>query len=254
MKERRFQVLLGNHLSDIFDQENGIVQGSVLNVTLFLVVINGLEPLTYSPKSTILLFADDAFLMCPDPDPRSRSRSKFMKCIQNQLQRTLNNIQNWSNKTGFSFSATKTSLVHFCRLRRAHQDPELYLNGERLPIHTELKFLGVTFDKALNWKPHIANLKKSVQPSLNLIRNLSQLKWNLDPTILLRLHNTLVLSKLDYGDTVYSSARASYLKTLDAIHHSGTRCAVGYYRTTPSITMIRDSGQLTLNEIRDQHV
>ena len=38
---------------------------------------------------------------------------------------------------------------------------------------------------------------------------------------------------MDYGCIVYGSARTSYLKTLDAIHHQGLRLCLGTFRTSP---------------------
>lgn len=40
MNNRKFKVSIGNHLSEWHEQENGVPQGSVLSVTLFLVAIN----------------------------------------------------------------------------------------------------------------------------------------------------------------------------------------------------------------------
>ena len=47
----------------------------------------------------------------------------------------------------------------------------------------------------------------------------------------LMLYRALVRSKLDYGSIVYSSARRSYLKTLDTIRNQGPRILLNTYRT-----------------------
>ena len=56
-------------------------------------------------------------------------RSKFVHIIERHLQRSLNKLQHWVDSNGFKFSATKTVSVHFCRLRKAHPDLHLLLNG-----------------------------------------------------------------------------------------------------------------------------
>ena len=43
---------------------------------------------------------------------------------------------------------------------------------------------------------------------------------------LLKLYRSLVRSKLDYGCFIYGSARTSYLRCLDCIHHLGLRLAL----------------------------
>ena len=40
LQNRQFQIRLGSHISDVFDQEMGVPQGSILSVTLFALKIN----------------------------------------------------------------------------------------------------------------------------------------------------------------------------------------------------------------------
>ena len=49
----------------------------------------------------------------------------------------------------------------------------------------------------------------------------------------LNLYRSLIRSKLDYGCIIYGSARKSYLKKLDTIHHQGLRLASGAFCTSP---------------------
>ena len=58
-------------------------------------------------------------------------------------------------------------------------------------------------------------------------------KWGADKITLLHLYRSLVRSKLDSGCIVYGSAKTSYLKALDAIHHQGLRLCMGAYWTSP---------------------
>ena len=48
--------------------------------------------------------------------------------------------------------------MHFCQLRKAHDDPVLTLDGQPIPVVEETKFLGVIFDKKLTFIPHIKKL------------------------------------------------------------------------------------------------
>ena len=109
--------------------------------------------------------------------------------------------------------------MHFCQLRKAHDDPVLTLDGTPIPVVEEIKFLGVIFDKKLTFIPHIKKLKAKCRKALNLLRVVAHTDWGADRKVLLHLYRTIVRSKLDYGSTVYGSARESYLKTLDTIHH-----------------------------------
>ena len=98
---------------------------------------------------------------------------------------------------------------HFCQQRRLHTDQVLKLYKVIIPVVPQAKFLGVIFDKKLNFKAHIDYLREKCQKSLNLLKVVSKLDWGTDTTVLLKLYRALVRSKLDYSCVVYSSARNS---------------------------------------------
>jgi len=52
LQNRQFQVRLGSHMSNVFKQEMGVPQGSILSVTLFALKIN-----SYCEKSHLVLSA-----------------------------------------------------------------------------------------------------------------------------------------------------------------------------------------------------
>ena len=115
--------------------------------------------------------------------------------------------------------------MHFCQLRKQHDDPVLTLYGSPIPVVQEYKYLGLIFDKKLSFIPHIKYLKAKCLKSLNILKVLSHTTWGADRTTLLQLYRSLIRSKLDYGSIVYGSARKSYLAMLEPIHHQGLRLA-----------------------------
>ena len=58
-------------------------------------------------------------------------------------------------------------------------------------------------------------------------------KWGADRQTLIKLYRTLLRSQLDYGIFVYRSARKSYLKQFNPIHHESLRLVLGVFRTSP---------------------
>ena len=84
-----------------------------------------------------------------------------MNTIECQLQLNLNKIKKWSTETGFKFSKSKTVCMHFCHLRKAHNDPILTLDGTRIPVVEENKFLGIVFIR-LKMDSNFPNLKQFV--------------------------------------------------------------------------------------------
>ena len=75
---------------------------------------------------------------------------------------------------------------------------------------------------------------------------LSNTSCGADPTTLLKLYQSLVRSKLDYGCTIYGSARKSYLQMLDPIHNQGLRLALGAFRTSPVASLSVEADEPSL--------
>ena len=75
------------------------------------------------------LYVDD-FCIC--------YRSKIMGTIERQLQQNLNKIENWATSNGFKLSKSKTQCVHFCQLRKQHDDPVLHLYDSPIPVASNM--------------------------------------------------------------------------------------------------------------------
>ena len=224
LNNRSFQVKVGSTLSDPFDQEEGVPQGSILSPILFEIKINSIvNELRQNIDGS--LYVDD-FLVC------YRSKSNI-DTIERQLQLQLNKLKEWADLNGFSFSPTKTVAVHFCRKHTCIREPDLYLDNQRIEVMEKARFLGVIFDKKLNFLAHIKDLKLRCMKALRVMKVLSSKEWGSDSDTLLQVYRTLIRSKLDYGCFIYGSAKPSYLGMLDPIHHQGLRLALGAYRTSP---------------------
>ncbi|GBN62776.1 putative RNA-directed DNA polymerase from transposon X-element [Araneus ventricosus] len=223
LRLRQFRVEVGYQLSALFTQEEGVPQGSVLSVTLFALKINSIfKHLQPSIKS--FLYVDDLYISCSGDN---------MAFIERQLQIAVNKLTQWSILNGFIFSTSKTSFVHFCRKRRLHPEPEIKLYGQVINVVGEVKFLGIIFDKKLTFLPHVLQLRKKLDRALNILKVLSNTSWGASRLSLLRVYRAAILSKIDYGCTIYGSARQSVLQKLNTIPHSALRLCSGAFRTSP---------------------
>jgi len=232
LKNRQFHVRLGSSYSDLFNQEMGVPQGSILSVTLFGLKINSIVK-TISPGVECSLYVDD-FLIC--------YRSKHIHIIEHHLQQCLNKLADWADTNGFKFSPSKTVCIHFCKLLKPHPEPTLLLNGTPVPVVEETKFLGVIFDRKLSFIPHIIHLKDKCT-KVNLLRVLAHTSWGADQETLLHLYRSLIRSKLDYGCIVYGSARGTYLRMFDPIQNHALRLCMGAYNTSPASSLCVEANE-----------
>ena len=232
LSHRLFTVKVGNMSSQRFVLENGIPQGSTLSVTLFAVAINNIVN-NIDPQINYRLYVDDLCIFYSD---------KSTERMQMKLQQAIDQLSQNALNLGFRFSPLKTQAMHFCRLRNPHTDPNLFINGSPITYKNRITFLGIMFDSKLNWKPHIQNTAAKCKLVINAMRCLAGITWGADKNTLLRMYKALVLSKIDYGSTVYTSARISQLQTLDTVHNTGLKIALGAFRTSPLDAVYVESG------------
>ena len=68
--------------------------------------------------------------------------------------------------------------MHFCRLRNAHFNSELYLGNQKIKVVNETKFLGIIFDSKLTFLPHIKALKGvKCLKALDIIKAVANKNW-----------------------------------------------------------------------------
>jgi hypothetical protein len=103
LTNRSFRVKIQNTLSNFHYIENGLPQGAVLSVSLFLVAINDIGN-NFPSLVKYKLFADDCNIYCSGTNLVTSSQLS---------QESLNTLAIWSSKTGFIFSTTKSQGIIF---------------------------------------------------------------------------------------------------------------------------------------------
>ena len=115
-----------------------------------------------------------------------------------------------------------------------HNDPVLKIDDSEIPVVNEYKFLCIIFDKkTFIHSTHKIPKKNKLTRAQQLLRVVAYTEWGADSQTLIKLYRTLLRSQLNYGIFVYRSARKSYLKQLDPIHHESLRLVLGTSRTSP---------------------
>jgi hypothetical protein len=107
-----------------------------------------------------------------------------------------------------------------------NRDPEIRLNGHRLEIKNTHKILELTFDNRLTWKTHIDEVRANASKRMNLLKYLAGINWGANQGMLLRVHEMMVLSTLEFGSAAYGSARDRQLKRLEPVYNKGLRIAI----------------------------
>lgn len=220
---RTIKVRTNKTLSDPYNLQMGIPQGSALSATLFLIAVNSIvnNIKNYMCKS---VFVDDARISYTTND---------LKQGEEKMQGVINDLVSWGDKTGFNFSGKKSVVMIFTKKPGNEPKVQIKLRNQILKVVTEKKFLGMIFDSKLNWKAHIAKIKNKSTSGLNLLKTLASSKHKTNSNLLLNVYMSMLLSRIEYGCQAYSSASNEALQVLDVIHNNALRICLGAFRTTP---------------------
>ena len=145
-----------------------------------------------------------------------------MRTAECQLQQCINKITLWANTNGFKIFKSKTRCVHFCQLRKMHNDLLIKLKDTEIPVVNEYKFLGVIFNRKLSFISHIKYLEIKTNSQL-LLRVVTHTKWGADRQVLLKLYRALVHSQLVYGIYIYIYIYLLGSPTLKSLTQSTTK-------------------------------
>ena len=162
-------------------------------------------------KSTIALFADDAYLL------KSISSQHDVDILQGDL----NILQTWEGKWSMEFHPEKCQLLRLTNKRKT-VEAHYTIHGKRLKLVEKAKYLGVTLSKNLSWKYHVYNniTAKANSTRLFLQRNLVKV----DRKLKLKCYNTYVRPILEYASSVWSPVnQISLIRKIEMVQHKAVR-------------------------------
>ena len=113
---------------------SGVPQGSILGPLLFLVCIDDVTNIPFSPGTRIVLYADDILMY-----RTISSNSDYVN-----LQTDANAIQDWVNFNHMSLNSSKCKFMLISRKRnRMTNPPTITINGNTLETVPTFKYLGL---------------------------------------------------------------------------------------------------------------
>lgn len=185
--------------------------------------INGLKQIT-SPNVRSLKFADDILVYA--------THKNEIQAIES-MNTELNKINSWLGSKGLDLAPNKCKTIKFSRKRNQTNNYTIAINNVNLEKVNSITFLGITFDKKLNWAEHIDYLTSKTQKGIHIMRALAGVWWGADPECLLLIYNSLIRSQMDYGCSIFANAPINHLKKLDTIQNKALRIALGAMCSTP---------------------
>jgi hypothetical protein len=203
-------------------------QGSVLGPIFFIMYAAGLQRLIVRHQLTPHGYADDTQIYgsCPPADAGDLAQ-KMSICIDE--------VSLWMKANRLQLNQSKTEVIWFSSSRRQHQIPSGPVrvgSTQVLPVSTA-RDLGVYLDADMSMKKHIS---MTVRSCFAALRRIKTLRRSLPHHALLTLIRALVISKVDYCNSVLNGLPGCLLDRLQSILNAAARlifCARKHEHITP---------------------
>ena len=220
MSDRLFQVHLNGKRSRFRTLQNGLPQGSTLSPLLFNIYTSDVPPTT----SRKFIYADDTALGVQDKG--------LLKC-QEVLEEDLLIMSEYFKKWGLQPNPGKTEVTAFhLNNKEANQQLHIESEGVVLKHNPTPKYLGVTLDRTLTFKPHLQKLASKVRTRNSIIQKLANSSWGATAEVLRTSALSLVFSTGEYCAPVWLNSH--HTSIIDTQLNHTMRQISGTIKPTPN--------------------
>ena len=187
---RTQKVVLNGKESSVGSVRSGVVQGSSLGPTLFLIYINDISTAVNSGESALDLTSSILSLFADD--------TKWGRCVDttegiNKFQEGINRLEQWSRTWQMEFNTSKCKVMH---LGRGGNPGHVYRMGDSLLENTTAeKDIGVTVQDTLKPSLHCA---KAAAKANSVLGQISRAVLYRDSNTFVRLYLVYVRPVLEY--------------------------------------------------------
>ena len=216
LSSRQFKVEIGKSLSDVICFLFGVPQGSILGPILFILYISELDKVVRVFGLKIHCFADDAQLYI------AFEAIDILPTIET-IELCLKAVKCWMTTMFLKLNEDKTQLIVISPKSlqsNANLKCSMRFNGNTIVAETHAKNLGVIFDSSLSFDHHISSV---VSSGYNTLRNLWNIAGTLTGDLKLQLVHSLILSKIDYSNSLLFAASKENRNHLQKLLNSCVR-------------------------------
>lgn len=185
-------------------------------------------------------YVDDAFMMAMGNDFESAHRGLAnIMCKEG-------GVEDWSKTHSSPLEYTKLALMNFAHSCKKSNNPALHLPRRSIQPVDHAKYLGVIFDRNLNWKVQQAYAVEKGTKWATQIRRLARPTWGITPKYARRLFISVALPRMLYSIDVWYApssvehrekralGTAKVTHQLGTVQRAGALAITGGLRTSPT--------------------
>ena len=233
LRGRSQSVMIGSTTSTSKSLEFGVPQGSILGPLLFILYIAPLQDVIATYNLSYMFYADDNQLYIavnPKETPQV-SLDKLRECTQA--------ILHWNTQNMLSTNPEKTEVIHFTSRFQKQPialDTFKFANTD-VTVSDKVRNLGVIMDKNLSFTNHINDMCKKATLA---IRSIGRIRKYLPNDGIKRLVNALVMSRLDYSNSLLYGLPKYQIDKLQRLQNTAARLVAGTRRSDHIKPVLKD--------------
>jgi hypothetical protein len=218
IQDRSQVVQINSSHSNSHHLDCGVAQGSVLGPRHFIAYVEDVDQVFSLHGITNYGYADD--MQCLKQCHPTQSHS-----IVTSFKNTINDVSDWCSARRLQLNAHKTELIWFgssINIRHLDSsDAKLVINDSTTIQSSQVvRNLGVFFDNELSMREHISRVTKSCFYQL---RRLKSIRRHLGRDVTKCLVCSLILSRLDYCNSLLAALPSSALAPLQRVQNAAAR-------------------------------
>ena len=211
----------------------GVKQGCVLSPTLFSIYVNDLASeiknlgcgVSFDDISiSILLYADDIALISSNEE---------------DFQRMLNVLSEWSNKWRITINEKKTKVIHFRPTMKRRSDYAFKCGDKLIEYETLYKYLGFWFNETLDMKKSIKEISKAASRALGAVYMKFISSGGMTYNVYSKLIESVVEPVLFYCSGIWGHNKYS---AIDAVVNRACRMFLGLSKNATNTASRGDMG------------
>ena len=197
----------------------GLPQGSPLSPILFLFFNADLVQRRIDCHGGAIAFVDDFTAWVTGPTAQS-NRGRIEAIINESLE--------WERRSGATFEAEKTAIIHFTRKAYKADLEPFTIKGQVVQPRNSVKILGVIMDTKLKYMEHIA---RAASKGLEAVMELRRLR-GLSPLTARQLFTSTVAPVVDYASNVWMhEVKFRAVWAINRVQRIGAQAIVGTFST-----------------------
>ena len=238
LSERFMYCKVNNINSDLMQVLCGVPQGTCLGPLLFLCYTYDITNIT----KNYLTFADDTSISATGNDEKTAAY---------KLEETLKLFNNWVRNNKLELNWTKSKIITFGADNITLENlTKIKINNTIIDEVSSYKLVGITIDRKLTWKNHIAGLCNSLKYInflLNRIKNYTPIN-----TMLL-IYNSLFQSKLSFGIAIWGGIYKGQTKQLEILQKKAIRAIYKKKANSHTLDLFKKGEVMPLDDLITYH-